>query len=127
MAREIVMYLEDLPQLLNQEAMCRSYMATRDEKDTTRCSKPCIREFLTLDKKKNAFDHPEIRSNGHLFVLQKAVLRVPIECGLASMIGRVFFINTRKRMGSAGDSRAFAYINELKSIGLIVPGIANFF
>ena len=41
--------------------MCPSYMATRNEKDTVRGRANTLREFLTLDKKENAFDHPEIK------------------------------------------------------------------
>ena len=40
--------------------MCPSYMATRDEKDTTRARANILREFLTTSNKKNPFDHPEI-------------------------------------------------------------------
>ena len=37
-----------------------NYQATRNEKDTTRGRANTLREFLTLDKKENAFDHPEV-------------------------------------------------------------------
>ncbi|MDO9512321.1 MAG: FAD-linked oxidase C-terminal domain-containing protein [Bacteroidales bacterium] len=40
--------------------MCPSYMATRDEKNTTRARANILREFLTTSKKSNPFDHPEI-------------------------------------------------------------------
>ena len=41
--------------------MCPSYMATRDEKDTTRARANILREYLTHSTKKNPFDHEEIR------------------------------------------------------------------
>lgn len=41
--------------------MCPSYMATRDEKDTTRARANILREYLTRSTKKNPFDHEEIR------------------------------------------------------------------
>lgn len=41
--------------------MCPSYMATRDEKDTTRARANILREYLTHSTKKNPFDHNEIR------------------------------------------------------------------
>ncbi len=41
--------------------MCPSFMATRNERDTTRGRANTLREFLTMDKKENAFDHPEIK------------------------------------------------------------------
>mgnify|MGYP006081804947 CR=1 FL=1 len=40
--------------------MCPSYMATRDEKDTTRARANMLREFLTRSTKMNKFDHEEI-------------------------------------------------------------------
>lgn len=41
--------------------MCPSYMATRDEKDTTRARANILREYLTHSTRKNPFDHEEIR------------------------------------------------------------------
>jgi FAD/FMN-containing dehydrogenase/Fe-S oxidoreductase len=41
--------------------MCPSYMATRDEKDTTRARANILREYLTHSTRKNPFDHTEIR------------------------------------------------------------------
>ncbi len=41
--------------------MCPSYMATRDEKDTTRARANILREFLTHSEKSNPFEHEEIK------------------------------------------------------------------
>lgn len=41
--------------------MCPSYMATREEKDTTRARANILRQFLTNSPKANRFDHPEIK------------------------------------------------------------------
>ena len=41
--------------------MCPSYMATKDEKDSTRGRANILREMLTHSKKKNRFDHEEIK------------------------------------------------------------------
>src|SRR5690606_26913293 len=41
--------------------MCPSYMATREEKDTTRARANMLRQFLTHSTKKNRFDHAEIK------------------------------------------------------------------
>jgi len=41
--------------------MCPSYMATREEKDTTRARANMLRQFLTHSHKVNRFDHPEIK------------------------------------------------------------------
>lgn len=40
--------------------MCPSYMATRNEKDTTRARANILREFLTRSPKENRYDHKEI-------------------------------------------------------------------
>ena len=40
--------------------MCPSFMATRDERSTTRARANTLREFITHSTKKNPFDHPEI-------------------------------------------------------------------
>ncbi|MEP5614051.1 MAG: FAD-linked oxidase C-terminal domain-containing protein [Cyclobacteriaceae bacterium] len=41
--------------------MCPSYMATRNEKDTTRARANILREFLTHSDKSNPFEHEEIK------------------------------------------------------------------
>lgn len=45
---------------LSGGTMCPSYMATRDEKDTTRARANILREFLTRSDKTNRYDHREI-------------------------------------------------------------------
>ncbi|HHP7242657.1 MAG TPA: FAD-binding and (Fe-S)-binding domain-containing protein [Cyclobacteriaceae bacterium] len=46
---------------LSGGTMCPSYMATRNEKDTTRARANILREFLTRSTKINRFDHVEIK------------------------------------------------------------------
>ncbi|MFY0598235.1 MAG: FAD-binding protein [Cyclobacteriaceae bacterium] len=46
---------------LSGGTMCPSYMATRDEKDTTRARANILREMLTRSEKENPFDHKEIK------------------------------------------------------------------
>lgn len=41
--------------------MCPSYMATRNEKDTTRARANVLRTFLSEPNQKHPFDHPEIK------------------------------------------------------------------
>ncbi len=45
---------------LSGGTMCPSFMATRNEKDTTRARANILREFLTHSNKLNRFDHKEI-------------------------------------------------------------------
>ncbi|MEM6686336.1 MAG: FAD-linked oxidase C-terminal domain-containing protein, partial [Bacteroidota bacterium] len=42
-------------------AMCPSYRATTNEKDTTRARANALREFLTVSEKENKFDHKELK------------------------------------------------------------------
>ncbi|MEZ0487404.1 FAD-binding and (Fe-S)-binding domain-containing protein [Fibrella aquatica] len=46
---------------LSGGTMCPSYMATRNEKDTTRGRANILREMLTRSPKENRFDHKEIK------------------------------------------------------------------
>jgi FAD/FMN-containing dehydrogenase/Fe-S oxidoreductase len=46
---------------LSGGTMCPSFMATRNEKDTTRARANILREMLTNSDKSNRFDHPEIK------------------------------------------------------------------
>lgn len=46
---------------LSGGTMCPSYMATRNEKETTRARANILREFLTHSDKANRFDHKEIK------------------------------------------------------------------
>ena len=45
---------------LSGGTMCPSFMATKNEKDTTRARANILREFLTNSEKLNRFDHQEI-------------------------------------------------------------------
>ncbi len=45
---------------LSGGTMCPSFMATKNEKDTTRARANILREFLTNSQKMNRFDHKEI-------------------------------------------------------------------
>lgn len=46
---------------LSGGTMCPSFMATRNEKDTTRARANILREMLTNSNKENRFDHQEIK------------------------------------------------------------------
>jgi len=46
---------------LSGGTMCPSYMATRNEKETTRARANILREMLTRSPKENRFDHEEIK------------------------------------------------------------------
>ncbi|OOG78144.1 FAD-binding and (Fe-S)-binding domain-containing protein [Algoriphagus sp. A40] len=107
--------------------MCPSYMATRNEKDTVRGRANTLREFLTLDKKENIFDHPEIKESLDLCLSCKGcTAECPSNVDMAS-IKAEFLYQYQKTHGVPLRSKAFAYINELNELGSLVPGVANFF
>ena len=107
--------------------MCPSYMATRNERDTTRGRANILREFLTMDKKENAFDHPEIKEAMDLCLSCKGCTsECPSNVDMASMKAE-FLYQYQKTHGVPLRSRAFAYINELNGFGALTPRIANFF
>lgn len=107
--------------------MCPSFMATRNEKDTVRGRANTLREFLTLDKKENAFDHPEIKEALDLCLSCKGcTAECPSNVDMSSMKAE-FLYQYQKTHGVPLRSKAFAYINELNELGSKVPSIANFF
>ncbi|MBN3519867.1 FAD-binding protein [Algoriphagus lutimaris] len=107
--------------------MCPSYMATRNERDTTRGRANTLREFLTMDKKENAFDHPEIKEAMDLCLSCKGCTsECPSNVDMASLKAE-FQYQYQQANGIPLRSKAFAHINELNELGSLIPGIANFF
>ncbi|WP_373496325.1 FAD-binding and (Fe-S)-binding domain-containing protein [Aquiflexum sp.] len=106
--------------------MCPSFQATRNERDTTRGRANILREFLTLDKKENAFDHPEIKEALDLCLSCKGCTsECPSNVDMASMKAE-FLYQYQKTHGIPLRSKAFAHINELNGLGSLIPGLANF-
>jgi FAD/FMN-containing dehydrogenase/Fe-S oxidoreductase len=106
--------------------MCPSFMATRNERDSVRGRANTLREFLTLDKKENAFDHPEIKEALDLCLSCKGCTsECPSNVDMSSMKAE-FLYQYQKTHGVPLRSRAFAYINELNRLGSLVPAVTNF-
>ncbi len=107
--------------------MCPSFMATRNERDSVRGRANTLREFLTLDKKENAFDHPEIKEALDLCLSCKGcTAECPSNVDMSSMKAE-FLYQYQKTHGVPLRSRAFAYINDLNRLGSLVPMVSNFF
>ncbi len=107
--------------------MCPSFMATRDERDSTRGRANILREFLTMDNKENAFDHPEIKEAMDLCLSCKGcTAECPSNVDMASMKAE-FLYQYQKTNGVPLRSKAFGYINDLNELGSKVSGISNFF
>ncbi|WP_200979434.1 FAD-binding and (Fe-S)-binding domain-containing protein [Echinicola sp. 20G] len=107
--------------------MCPSYMATRNERDTTRGRANTLREFLTNNTKENPFDHPEIKEVMDLCLSCKGCTsECPSNVDMASLKAE-FLYQYQKTNGVPLRSKAFAYINNLNELGSLVPGVTNFF
>ncbi|MBD8490990.1 FAD-binding protein [Echinicola sp. CAU 1574] len=106
--------------------MCPSYMATRNERDTTRGRANTLREFLTKNTKDNPFDHPEIKEVMDLCLSCKGCTsECPSNVDMASLKAE-FLYQYQKTNGVPLRSKAFAYINNLNELGSLVPGMTNF-
>lgn len=107
--------------------MCPSYMATRNEKDTTRGRANTLREFLTNNTKENPFDHAEIKEALDLCLSCKGCTsECPSNVDMATMKAE-FLYQYYKTNGVPLRAKAFAFINRLNGIGSKIPGISNFF
>lgn len=107
--------------------MCPSYMATRNENDVTRARANILREFLTHSKKKNPFDHQEIKEVMDLCLSCKACKS---ECPSSVDVAKLkaeFLQHYYDAHGIPLRSRLIAYITEINKLGSILPGVFNFF
>lgn len=107
--------------------MCPSFMATRNENTTTRARANTLREFLTNSPKKNPFDHQEIYDVMDLCLSCKGCKS---ECPSSVDIARYkaeFLQHYYDEHGIPLRTRAIAYISQLNKLGMLVPGITNYF
>jgi Fe-S oxidoreductase len=107
--------------------MCPSYMASRDEQNTTRARANILREFLTNSDKKNPFDHREIYDVMDLCLSCKACKsECPSNVDIAKYKAE-FLQHYYDANGIPLRTRAIAYIGQLNQMGAIMPGVYNFF
>lgn len=107
--------------------MCPSYMATRDEKNSTRARANILREFLTNSDKKNPFNHREIYDIMDLCLSCKACKS---ECPSNVDITKYkaeFLQHYYDEQGIPLRTRAIAWIGHLNSLGSLFPGLYNTF
>jgi FAD/FMN-containing dehydrogenase/Fe-S oxidoreductase len=107
--------------------MCPSYMATKDEKNTTRARANILREFLTNSNKKNPFDHKEIYEILDLCLSCKGCKsECPSNVDMAKLKAE-FLQHYYDANGVPLRSLAIAYIAKINSIGSYFTPITNFF
>jgi FAD/FMN-containing dehydrogenase/Fe-S oxidoreductase len=111
---------------LSGGTMCPSFMATKNEKDTTRARANILREFLTNSEKLNRFDHQEIYEVMDLCLSCKGCKsECPSNVDVAKLKAE-FLQQYQDVHGIPFRSRLIANFNKSARIGSIVPGLYNF-
>lgn len=112
---------------LSGGTMCPSYMATRNEKDTTRARANILREFLTNSDKLNRFDHKEIYEVMDLCLSCKGCKsECPSNVDVAKLKAE-FLQHYYDANGVPFRSRLIAGFSKISALGTIWPGAYNFF
>lgn len=112
---------------LSGGTMCPSYMATRNEKDTTRSRANVLREFLTRSDQMNRFNHSEILEVMDLCLSCKGCKsECPSNVDMAKLkaefLQQYYDVN-----GSSRRAKIIANFSKLSSLGAIAPSMYNFF
>lgn len=112
---------------LSGGTMCPSYMATRNEKDTTRARANILREFLTNSGKLNRFDHKEIYEVMDLCLSCKGCKsECPSNVDVAKLKAE-FLQHYYDANGVPLRSKLVANFSRSAKLGSIAPGVYNFF
>ncbi len=112
---------------LSGGTMCPSFMATRDEKHTTRARANILREFLTHSDKINRFDHKEIYEVMDLCLSCKGCKsECPSNVDVAKLKAE-FLQQYYDSNGVPLRSRLIANFGTISKLGSLVPGVYNFF
>lgn len=112
---------------LSGGTMCPSFMATRNEKDSTRARANILREFLTNSKEVNRFNHKEIYDVMDLCLSCKACKsECPSNVDVAKLKAE-FLQQYYDANGVPFRSRLIANFNNSAKLGALLPGVYNFF
>jgi FAD/FMN-containing dehydrogenase/Fe-S oxidoreductase len=111
---------------LSGGTMCPSFMATRNEKDTTRARANILREYLTNSPKLNRFDHREIYEVMDLCLSCKGCKsECPSNVDVAKLKAE-FLQQYYDANGVPFRSKLIARFNRTATIGSMAPGLYNF-
>jgi FAD/FMN-containing dehydrogenase/Fe-S oxidoreductase len=111
---------------LSGGTMCPSFMATKNEKDTTRARANILREFLTHSEKLNRFDHDEILDVMDLCLSCKGCKS---ECPSNVDVGKLkaeFLQHYYDANGVPFRSKLIANFNRSARLGAVAPWLYNF-
>ncbi|MGH2624278.1 MAG: FAD-binding and (Fe-S)-binding domain-containing protein, partial [Sphingobacterium sp.] len=107
--------------------MCPSFMATRNEKDTTRARANTLRQFLTNSDQANRFDHDEIKEVMDLCLSCKGCKsECPSSVDIAKMKAE-FLQHYYDANGSSLRSKIIANFTFSQKIGSYIAPVYNFF
>ena len=110
---------------LSGGTMCPSFMATRNEKDTTRARANILREFLTRSEKVNRYDHKEIYDVMDLCLSCKGCKsECPSNVDVAKLKAE-FLQHYYDANGIPLRSRLIANFTRSSRLGALAPGIYN--
>ncbi|UII23291.1 FAD-binding and (Fe-S)-binding domain-containing protein [Fulvivirga ligni] len=111
---------------LSGGTMCPSYMATKNEKDTTRARANILREVLTNSTKENPFDSEEIKDVMDLCLSCKGCKS---ECPSNVDVGKLkteFLHQYYKSNGVPLRTKLISSFTTLNKVASLVPGLYNF-
>lgn len=107
--------------------MCPSYMATHNEKDTTRARANTLRNFLTNSGQMNRFDHQEIKEVMDLCISCKGCKsECPSNVDMAKLKAE-FLQAYQDANGVPLRSRIIATYAQSAKLGALLPGLYNWF
>ena len=107
--------------------MCPSFMATGDEKNTTRARANILREFITNSSKKNIFDHEEVKEVLDLCLSCKGCKsECPSSVDMAKLKAE-FMQQYYKSNRIPVRSKLIGYISSMNRLGSLFPAMYNFF
>ncbi len=111
---------------LSGGTMCPSYMATKDEKDSTRARANVLREFLSgNDSERKKWSAPEIKEALDLCLSCKACKsECPSNVDMAAMKAE-FTYQYNEIYGIPFRSKLFGHVQKLNSLGSLIPSFAN--
>jgi FAD/FMN-containing dehydrogenase/Fe-S oxidoreductase len=111
---------------LSGGTMCPSFMATKNEKDTTRARANILREILTNSAKANPFDSPEIKEVMDLCLSCKGCKsECPSNVDMAKLKAE-FLQQYYNSNGVPFRAKLIGHFNTLNSVMSKVPGLYNF-
>lgn len=111
---------------LSGGTMCPSYMATKNEKDTTRARANILREYLTQsDSDRERWTSEEVKRALDLCLSCKACKsECPSNVDMASLKAE-FTYQYHKQKGTPLRSKLFGHVERLNRLGSIAPRISN--